>query len=661
MMIFKKTVFILHSSLFICFIPMFIGTNSSFSQPASYSVKDKKAIKYYEEALKYYDGKNSEAAKLYLDKAIKENENFIEAHTMLCYIYSDAGKPARAMESIQKAISINPDFYSGNFFTLAQLQFGLGYYEEAKKNFTIFLEKKHPNPEMCKIAERNISNCEFAAAAMNNPVPFNPVNMGKGINSQYDEYFPAITADEQTFLFTRKLPAKDNPYGWQEDFFISKKINSEWSPAVSISPKINSAMNEGAPCFSADGQFLFFVCCAGPFGYGGNRNGFGSCDIFYTYKSGTVWSAPENLGKPVNTSGWETQPSFSSDGKTLYFIRSIVSQNGVKHGDIFFSELNEKGEWSEPKSIGNAINTSGDEESVFIHPDNQTLYFSSDGHVGMGGIDIYMSRRQPSGEWGESVNLGYPINTTADENSLLISRDGKTAYFASDRKGGYGGLDMYYFELPENLQPGKTTYAKGKVFDAVTQLPLGAEIEVMDLKTAASVVKWNSNSATGEFLICLPVNREYAFNVSRDGYLFRSENFSFRENKDYEPIAINIPLTPIAKDSFVVLKNVFFETDKYDLKDESKAELNKLAEFLNKNKTLKIELSGHTDNVGDKKHNKTLSENRAKSVYNYLVANGIPAERLTFKGYGDSRPVVPNDSAEHRQMNRRTEFKVISK
>jgi outer membrane protein OmpA-like peptidoglycan-associated protein len=279
----------------------------------------------------------------------------------------------------------------------------------------------------------------------------------------------------------------------------------------------------------------------------------------------------------------------------------------------------------------------------------------------MGGTDIYMSRRQPDGSWGEPVNLGYPINTGGDENSLLISRDGKTAYFASDRKGGYGGLDMYSFELPEPIRPGKTTYAKGKVFDAVTKLPLGADIEVMDLKTAASVVKWNSNSATGEFLICLPVNREYAFNVSKEGYLFYSENFSVKENKDYEPFLIDIPLSPIAQEQKVILRNVFFETDKYNLKDESKAELNKLAVFLTKNKTLKIELSGHTDNTGDKKRNQTLSENRARAVYNYLIASGIAAERLSYNGYGDAKPVVPNDSDEHRQMNRRTEFKVISK
>jgi len=275
----------------------------------------------------------------------------------------------------------------------------------------------------------------------------------------------------------------------------------------------------------------------------------------------------------------------------------------------------------------------------------------------MGGLDIFMSRRKANGEWGEAINLGYPINTFSDENSLLVSRDGKLAYFASDRQGGQGGLDIYSFELYETAQPGKTIYVKGKVFDAVTKAPLSADIDVVDLKTGSSVMKSVSNKK-GEFLICLPVNINYAFNTSRPGYLFYSQNYSLVENKDYQPIAVNIPLSPITKDSSVILRNVFFETNKFDLKEESKSELNKLVDFLTKNPTLKIELSGHTDNMGDKKLNQVLSENRARSVSEYLAANSIAKERLTYKGYGDTRPVVANDTEEHRQMNRRTEFKV---
>lgn len=640
-----------------CFLP----SAFCFSQ-STYSTKNKKAIKYYEEATKSYDVRNYEGATEYLKKAIKEDDIFIEAHMLLAYLYSDLNQNQNAIEQMKKAISINPVFYPGNYFSLARLQFSTGQYNEAKQNYVKFLDKPSGNADMNKIAERDVKSCDFAMAAIDKPVPFKPINAGDGLNSQYDEYYPSVTADEQLFLFTRKLPTNKNQFGFQEDFYVSDKtVDDKWGKAYGIGPKINSESNEGAPCLSADGQILFFVACETDFGYGVDRTGFGSCDIFYSFKNGNDWAKPKNVGSPVCTKWWETQPSFSSDGKTLYFIRGTYDANGKRSQDIYTSVLKEDGKWSGATKLNNKINTPYNEESVFIHPDNQTLYFSSDGHPGMGGLDIFMSRRQASGEWGNPVNLGYPINTFNDENSLLVSRDGKIAYFASDRVGGYGGLDIYSFDLYEEARPGKTIYVKGKVYDAVTKKPLDADVEAVDLQTGSTIAKLVSSKTKGEFLICLPVNKNYAFNTFKTGYLFNSENFSLMENKEYKPIVISIPLSPIEKDSVVVLRNVFFDTDEFNLKDESKVELNKLVDFLHKNPALKIELSGHTDNVGDKKHNQVLSDNRAKSVLEYLAANGILKDRLTSKGYGDTKPVVTNDSDEHRQMNRRTEFKVVSK
>jgi len=628
----------------------------SFSQEY-YTTTNRKALKLFEEARQFYSLNDRAKAKQFLLEALEKDEKFVEAHTMLGYIYGDMGQTEKAITEIKRAIEINPITLPENFFTLAQFQIGLGYYKEAKANYSNFLKMASVNKEMNKSAELGIVNCDFAINAMEHPVPFNPINAGPGLNSKYDEYFPSVTADEQMFLFTRRLPATESQSGWQEDFYVSNKVNGKWADAYGIGPKINSQSNEGAPCLSQDGEILFFVACEGDFGYGAGRQGFGSCDIFYSFKNGNDWTKPQNLGAPVCTKWWETQPSFSSDGKTLYFIRGSMNSLGKRETDICTSTLREGGKWSAPVKLNSNINTSASEESVFIHPDNQTLYFSSAGHPGMGGLDIFMSRRKANGEWGEAINLGYPINTFSDENSLLVSRDGKLAYFASDRQGGQGGLDIYSFELYETAQPGKTIYVKGKVFDAVTKAPLSADIDVVDLKTGSSVMKSVSNKK-GEFLICLPVNINYAFNTSRPGYLFYSQNYSLVENKDYQPIAVNIPLSPITKDSSVILRNVFFETNKFDLKEESKSELNKLVDFLTKNPTLKIELSGHTDNMGDKKLNQVLSENRARSVSEYLAANSIAKERLTYKGYGDTRPVVANDTEEHRQMNRRTEFKV---
>lgn len=639
----------------------FLLIGLSVSAQQGYTSKNKKAIRYYEEAIKYFNDKSYEPANQYIDKAITEDPNFIEAYMMRGYILSDINKPHKAIEDFKKAISINSVFHPMNYFSLARLQMRVGNYKDAKENFVKYLEKPSDNKDINKLAVLGIQNCDFAIVAMANPVPFNPINAGEGINSQYNEYFPSITADEQMFLFTRRLPQKF-PGSFQEDFYVSQKKNGKWQQAYSIGKQINTEGNEGAPCLSPDGEILFFVACEGEFGYGAKREGYGSCDIFISFKKDDNWEIPQNAGAPLNSKWWESQPSFSSDGKTLYFIRGVTGADGKRQMDIWTSVMKDNGKWSNPVKLSDKINTPYNEESVFIHPDNQTLYFSSDGHPGMGGMDIFMSRRQPNGEWGEPVNLGYPINTAADENSFLVSRDGKTAYFASDREGGLGGLDIYYFELYEAARPGKTIYVKGKVFDANTKLPLEADIEAIDLETGNPVVKWVSNKKDGSFLICLTVNKNYAFNVSKQGYFFNSKNFSLTENKEYQPFVISIPLHPVstAKDSVFVLQNVFFDTDKYILKNQSKVELDKLADFLTKNPTLNIELGGHTDNVGDKKHNQALSENRAKAVCDYLISKGIAKDRLTYRGYGDTRPVVPNDSEEHRQMNRRTEFRVIS-
>ena len=392
--------------------------------------------------------------------------------------------------------------------------------------------------------------------------------------------------------------------------------------------------------------------------------------LFFSRKVGDNWSSPINMGPPINTKSWESQPSISSDGKTLYFVRAVRDKTNKMNGDIFMSEVGDDGRWKTPVRLSNKINTPGNEQSVFIHPDNQTLYFSSDGHTGMGGMDIYMSRKDKNGEWGDPVNLGYPINTVKDENSFTVSGDGKTAYFASDRPGGYGGLDLYSFELPEQFRPLSVSYMKGKVFNKETKQPLYAKFELIDIETGKTVVKSYSNKVSGEFLVCLPLNKDYALNVSANGYLFYSENFSFdtlnsqvtghrSQLKGLPVYEKDIPLSSVKVGETVVLKNIFFETAKFDLKPQSQVELNKLLDLLLKNPKMKIEISGHTDKVGGNDYNQTLSENRAKAVYDYLVAHNISPDRLSYKGYGDTKPIDTNDTDAGRANNRRTQFEVI--
>lgn len=627
--------------------------------PGEYSTKNKKAISLFVSALNHYNARNDEKAVEDLKKAIEKDPTFIEPHFLLAQIYTEANKLQDAIDEYTKALQINRSFDKKAYFLLANIEISIGKYKEAKMDYETFLKNKNLNPDSRDLAVHQLNNCIFAIEAMKNPVPFEPKNMGEAINTNLDEYFPAITADDQTFLYTRNNRTVQTPL--QEDFLISKKVNGAWSAATLLGNGINTLGNEGAPSISADGQILFFIACAEMDNtYGPDRKGFGSCDVFYSQKVGDNWSRAYNAGPTINTKYWETQPSFSADGKTLYFVSS--RPGGVGGSDIWYSSLKDDGSWGIPVNIGKKINTSGKEESVFVHPDGNTLYFSSNGHIGMGKLDIFVVRKNENGEWGTPVNLGYPINTYNDENSLLVNGAGNLAYFGSSREGGFGGLDLYQFELYDAIRPDKITYVKGKVYDAKTKQPIGAHFELIDLATAKQVIISDANSGNGEFLVTLPVNKNYALNVSQSGYLFYSANFSLKESVDKtKPFVMDVPLEPIDTGNVVELKNVFFETAKFDLQPESKVELDKLASFLTVNKTLQIQLSGHTDNVGDKKMNQQLSQNRAKSVYEYLIANGIDGKRLTYIGYGDSKPKVKNDSDENRAINRRTEFKVIGK
>lgn len=416
---------------------------------------------------------------------------------------------------------------------------------------------------------------------------------------------------------------------------------------------MNTDCNEGAANLSPDGRYLFFAATTKI----NEREG--SMDIYYSERKGNTWSEPHPLPSPVNTAAFESQPSFSSDGKTLYFTST---RGGGKGGnDIWRTTYNPDGTWTAPENLSD-INTIGNEISPFIHPDNQTLYFASDGRYGVGGHDFYYSRIDANGDFSAPKNLGYPINTPYDERSLLISADGSRGYFASKNiEGGMGEFDLYYFDLYEEAQPVYTTYLKGHIYDDKTKLPLNASFELIDVETGQLIISSFSDEKTGDFLVPIPENRRYALNVSKEGYLFHTESFDMKLEDKKQPYLIDIGLKQIEIGSIIVLHNIFFDTDKYDLKPESYAELKKLIDLLNKNPKMTIEISGHTDNQGGKSHNQTLSENRARAVYDYLITNGILKARLTYKGYGDTQPIADNTTEEGRAKNRRTEFKVTGK
>lgn len=642
----------------IIFIVLIFSHYITFSQgslpPGTYSSSNKKAISIYEDGKKLLDSREYEKAEAKLKDAISRDNNFIEAHTLLGYLYIENNKIPSAIECFKKSLS---PMFVNNYYQLGELLFYSGQYSDAKSNFEKYLSFTRINPSVKEQAEFLLKCSIFGESQLKSPLSINPLNMGENINSVNEEYLPSVSADLKYFIFTRQFSELNCAMEeGQEDFYVS--ING--TKAVPIR-ELNTKCNEGAPSISVAGDYMFFAACADRDGsYMGNNKGYGSCDIFYSQKINGKWTKPQNLGPPINTANWETQPSFSSDGKTLFFIRGS-SRNHL--GDVYYSEIGQDGKFKEPIRLGDNINTPKDEQSVFIHPDNKTLYFTSDGRVGMGRTDLYMCKRNEDGTWGEAINMGYPINTNMQEFKIVVSPDSKHAYFSSERSGGFGGSDIYQFELPENLRPEKITYVKGLTYNAKTKGPLDASIELIDLETQ-QVVTTAFSGSNGEFLVTLTSNHNYLVNVSRPGFLFYSDNFSLKDKvADYnKPYKLEIPLQPIDTGYTIELKNVFFDVNKWDLKPESKAELEKVISFLKANPNLKIEFGGHTDNSGDKAFNKTLSTNRAKAVYDYVIEKGnIPAAKLSFKGYADTKPKVKNDTPENKALNRRTELKVLGK
>lgn len=618
------------------------------------TTKNNRAANHYYAARELYTAKKDKEAAERLQQAINIDRNFIEAYLLLGEVYTELKSYPQAITALKQAISINPDFFPNTYFNLAYIYLLTLDYENALAYFQIFTERKDINPRSREKALDYIKRCDFAMYAISHPVPFHPVNLGDSINTRLDEYWPSLTADEEILVFTRQVLR--DPYGDEsmrnkrEDFYMSRMVDGEWTGARALGPPINTDRNEGAQSLSADGRLMYFTAC-------NREDGYGSCDIYVSVKEGDRWRTPANLGPPVNSAAWEAQPSISPDGRTLYF----VSNRGGGYGgmDLWKSTQNDNGLWSEPVNLGKKINTTGDEMSPFIHADNKTLYFSSNGLIGIGGFDLFKTERTANGEYAEPVNLGYPINTHADEMGLVVTAEGTRAYFASDRQEG-SGRDIYMFELHEDARPVATSYIKGIVYDVSSRQRLRARFELIDLNTSELVMTSVSDNRTGEFLVTIPTERDYALNVARPDYLFFSENFSLKGVRSIdEPFLMDIPLHKIKTGERVVLRNIFFDFDESELKHESFVELDKLLQFLMDNPLVKIRINGHTDNVGTNEYNLRLSEQRAASVVKYLTEKRIGRERISSRGYGSTQPIDTNETPEGRARNRRTEFEVL--
>jgi outer membrane protein OmpA-like peptidoglycan-associated protein len=647
----------LFTTLFITFFMVFASVFASAQPGQRYTSSNKKAVAIFEDAIRTYELGLKEESEKYVNSALSKDPKFAEAFLLRAQIQADFGRTQASIDDLMEAASIGGSKFADAIYFAGELQMRLGDYQKAEASFNQFLEARFKDELLNKRGRLMLSSCEFAQLAMANPVDFEPINLGPEINSEFSEYYPCLTADGGTFLFTRRIADGRVRGGEQEDFFVSVKEDNGWSASLPVN-EINTVFNEGAPTLSADGQLLIYTACEAEPGNWGSYEGLGSCDLFVSRKMGDSWGKAQNI-KAVNSYQWDSQPSFSADGKSLFFIRGIKGYGGPKEKDIWFATIQDDGSWSKPVRIPGDVNTDFEEESVMIHPDGETMYFSSNGHPGMGGLDIFVSKKRSDGTWGKPTNLGYPINTGGDENSLLVSANGVVAYFASDRPGGLGKLDLYKFELPVGVRPKPVSYVSGTVFDSYTYKPLDARLELIDLETGEIIVESYSDGLNGAFLVCLPPDRDYALNVLRAGYLFFSSNFSLKGADASESVSLEAPLNKLRPGNKMVLNNIFFDTDSYALRPASKVELGTLVKQLMINSNIRVEIGGHTDNVGSDEENRRLSEQRAQTVVSYLIEAGIETSRLVAKGYGETEPIASNDSEDGRSKNRRTEMKII--
>lgn len=619
-----------------------------------YSSSSKKAIKRFEEARNCYALTDPVCAEEALRKAIKADEDFIEAYQLLAQLCYEQGRMEEAISAYSLTLEIDPGGNPEAYRLLAGLKLMTGDYEGALQlieTYLAFSAEELKNPD-AGISLRD--KCIFAMEAMRNPVPFEPENLGPAINSEYSEYWPALSVDEKMLMFTVMLPVKEtpgtDPPSLQEDFFYSIYSKGSWEPRKNAGAPLNTPDNEGAHSMTADGRTLWFTAC-------NRRSGQGMCDLYFSTWEGDRWSIPENAGSTLNSRYSEKHPAISADGRILYFTSNRPGGKGSY--DIWMS-VKKGTEWSVPVNLGDSVNTPGLEQSPFIHPDQQSLYFSSTGWPGMGQGDLFLSRRTGTSEWTSPKNLGYPINTYGDEIGLSLNARGNRAYFASDRRDGTD-TDLYAFTLPEAMRPVPVSYMEGRVYDSRSMRGLKALLQLIDLETEEMVMELESQEGEGDYLISLPGNRDYALNVSANGYLFYSDHFTFTGlHTRARPFRRDVPLEQVRVGSAVVLHNIFFATESFELEEASRAELNKVYDFLMLNPAIGVEISGHTDNTGSPEHNQDLSEQRAQSVVDYLVDRGIEAGRLKASGYGETRAVADNDTEEGRALNRRTEFKIIS-
>jgi outer membrane protein OmpA-like peptidoglycan-associated protein len=665
--------------LFVLFLICTFPIQAQDDEKPCQEIENKKAKKLYEQGI---DKKNKKEQRLaFLKQAIDLEPDYVDANFAYAdertrtLIYENAAfKPVE--QYYKKVIEICPKYHSDPYYYLAFIYYEEENWVESAKYLKLFLNFKSDDEkkfnknydELLKQAKTMLKYAKLYDELAKNVVPFDPYPV-QGICTEKDEYLPIISADDGTMWFTRKQPYvdKNGISGMISDkelelFSYSNRDKiGQFTKGQRMPYPFNKEGSEGGATMSIDNKHVFFTKCKDEGGPVVN------CDIYYSDNINGEWTEAKKLEGVNDPIYWDSQPTLASDGKTLYFASD---RKGGRGGVDLYVTVKDivTGVWSKPENLGPVINTSNDEKTPFVHSDFQTLYFSSDGQPGVGGFDIFYSRKGEDGKWGEPKNIGIPINTNADDLGFFVSTDGHLGYFASNEPGrakgrSVGKYDIYFFELYKEARPDEVAFFKGKVEDKANTEKKDFKVEVKDAVTK-KVTEAMVDTVTGDYAVVVntKVKNDLIITVKKDNYAFSSQLVLKDSIKDSKPVKVNMQVDTIKVNEKYPLNNIYYKTNSAELDPRSMIVIEEFVEFLKANPTITIEVYGHTDNTGDAKSNLALSTDRAFTVRDKLLEKGIEEKRLiAFKGFGPSQPVADNSTEAGRSKNRRTEFVIVGK
>lgn len=653
-----------HTLFLILFSLLTAGSGILNAQDTCLVELDKKDEKLFEAGVADFKRSNYTQAAQTMRDLVARYPNLADAWFILgsSYVKRRDSDFSQAENYFRKVLEICPGYDPYVHYYLGEIAYSKEDFKATVTHLKAFLNDvdKIRNDADYSRAVSLLDYSMFYEEMITHPVPFHPEVVG-GISSPENEYLAILSPDNQIAMFTREkkiLPDRNSllqTAGYKEKFMFSTcDYQGNFPDGEEMPEPFNVNDNEGGATLTADNNILYYTVCQYD-----KVSHYLNCDIYSSEYRNDEWQEIKNAGSRINKpTSWESQPSISTDGTILFFVSD--RPGGYGGYDIYKANRHNNGEWGAPVNLGPLINTSGNEKSPFIHPDGKTLYFSSDGWMGMGGYDIFYTRLLDDGNYKKPENLGYPINSPEDEVGFFVSTDGTRGFFASNKLKEQGGWDLYSFELYDKARPEKVLFIKGKVKDERSFEPVKARIELKNVETQ-KINEVSLDTNTGKYVAVAPFDNDYIMTIKKEGYVYESKYISRVDSAFKTPATVDMEIQPIELEKTYRINDIYFAFNSYDLTPESKVVLDQLTEFLELNSGLSIQIQGHTDAIGNDAKNLVLSENRAKSVYDYLITKKVPASRLTFKGFGETKPLATNESEEGRAMNRRTCFIITRK